>query len=101
MIYLHVTVHVHGIRTQEFHEFWEREGLPLWEKCGAKHIGSWTTTIGKNNEIVRLFAFPDMAHYEKWQRSMSQNKEYVQKLNPYILGGEHKLLSPASYSPLK
>ena len=104
MIYLHITVHVVGIKTQEFHDFWSRESLPIWEKYGAKHIGSWTTTIGKNNEIIRLFAFPDMAHLEKWQRAMSEgpeNKQLVQKLSPYLVGSEMKLLSPASYSPLK
>lgn len=104
MIYLHVTVHVVGGKLQEFHDFWARESLPLWEKYGAKHIGSWSTTIGKTNEIVRLFAFTDMAYYEKWQGFIygSQGgKELVQKLSPYILDSETKLLSPASYSPLR
>ena len=104
MIYLHVTVDVVPGKVDEFHKFWSETSLPMWEKYGAKHIGSWTTAIGKGNEITRLFAFDNMAHFEKFQMFLFKDEEGRKLQNEifkYLTGTNLKFILPASYSPLK
>ena len=104
MIYLQATVDVVPGKMDEFHEFWSKTSLPLWEKYGAKHIGSWSTAIGKANEITRLFAFESLAHYEKFQAFLFKDEEgrkLQQEIFQYLAGSTFKFLVPAYYSPLK
>ena len=104
MIYMHITVSVVSGKMEEFHDFWSKKSLPLWEKYGAKHVGSWSTVIGKGHEIVRLFAFEDLAHYEKFQQFLWQDEDGQRlrfELDRYIADYDIKFLMPAEYSPLK
>ena len=103
MTYLHITIDVLPGKMDEFHDFWSKTSLPLWEKYGAKHIGSWSTAIGKANEITRLFAFESLAHYEKFQTFLfkeEEGRELQRKVFQYIAGSSFKFLVPAAYSPL-
>ncbi|MFC2058505.1 NIPSNAP family protein [Chloroflexota bacterium] len=89
---------------EEFHELWSKESLPLWEKYGAKHIGSWSTVIGRSNEIVRLFAFKNLAHYERFRQLVQQDKDaqaVLTKFSSFLAGSDIKCLLPAAYSPLR
>ena len=104
MVYLHITARTVPGKTQEFHDFWSRTSLPMWEKYGAKHIGSWDTFIGDYWEVVRLFAFDDLAHLERYERFLAQDKEgqeLVKELASYIVSISRKILRPAAYSPLQ
>ena len=52
----------------EFNEYWARENLPLLEEHGARHIGSYVNLVGGPlNEIVRLFEFEDLSHWERFK----------------------------------
>ena len=104
MIYLHITVRTVPGKTGEFHRFWSTRSLPIWEKYGAKHIGSWETSIGESFEIVRLFAFDDLTHFERFNKFLSQDKDgrkLVRELAPYMVSVTQKILRPATYSPLQ
>ncbi|MFC1964145.1 NIPSNAP family protein [Chloroflexota bacterium] len=97
MIYELITVDVIPGKLKEFHDMWLKESLPVWEEHGIKHIGSWETTIGKSNEVIRLFAFEDLAHYERWMQFLAQDedgKELRGKVWQYIVQLSRKILRP-------
>ena len=95
-IYLMMKVTTPYHLVSEFNEFWGRESLPFWLKHGARHIGSFTNYIGGPlNEIVRLFEFASIAQWEKWEKFLADSEEgknLLQRLSPYILSIERKLL---------
>ena len=98
MIYEMITVDVIPGKVREFNELWFRESLPIWEKHGIKHIGSWVTVIGKSNEVVRLFEYRDLAHFEQWRKFLSEDDEgkaIYRKVWAYIAHLERKMLGPA------
>ncbi len=104
MIYLQITAHPIPSRWKEFHEFWATRSLPMWEKYGAKHIGSWDTIIGEYYEVTRLFAFDDFAHLERFEKYLLEDKEGMElnkDLSSFFQSISRKILRPASYSPLQ
>ncbi len=97
MLYEMITVDVIPGRLKEFHDMWLKESLPLWEKHGIKHIGSWETVIGKSNEVIRLFAFNDLIHYNQWLQFLSEDeegREIRRKVWSYIAHLDRKILRP-------
>ena len=83
---------------------WSKRFLPLWEKYGAKHIGLWNTSIGDNYEIVRLFAYDDFAHLERFNKFLAEDKEgqkLVEDISSNIVSANMKILRPVGYSPLQ
>jgi hypothetical protein len=96
-VYLMIKVRVPFHMVEEFNEFWGRESLPNWIKLGAKHIGSFTNFVGDPiNEIVRLFEFDNIAHWEKWEKFLAdsaEGKDIVKRLSGYIVSLERKLLT--------
>jgi hypothetical protein len=100
-VLLIVKVNVVWRLLDEFHEYWARENLPNWEAHGAKHIGSYTSLVGGPlNEIIRLFEFEDLSHWEKFHKWLFGEKfQEGQKgrtvppdeLMKYIAGIEQKL----------
>ena len=96
-VYLMIKVKTPFDLVEEFNEFWGRESLPVWIKHGAKHIGSFTNFVGDPiNEIVRLFEFDSVAHWEKWEKFLGDSEEgkaLVKQLSRYIVSLERKLLT--------
>lgn len=97
-VYLMIRVQVPFDKVSEFNEFWGRESLPNWIKLGAKHIGSFENFVGGPiNEIIRLFEFEDIEHWQKWERFLSdtnEGKDILKRLSKYILTLERRLLLP-------
>ncbi len=95
--YLMIKVKVHFGMVGEFNEFWGRESLPIWEKHGAKHIGSFMMRAGGPiNEIIRLFEFESLSHWQQMEDFLVETEEgrtLVKKLNErFIISLEKKLL---------
>ena len=96
-IYLLIKVNVVRSLLNEFNEYWEKESLPNWIKQGAKHIGSFVNLVGgPTNEIIRLFEFEDISHWEKymeWRRSSKEGQESLKGLIRFIINLEERLLT--------
>ncbi len=95
MIYELLTIDVKPNKVKEFNEFWLREALPVWEKHGIKHIGSWVTLIGKSNEVIRLFEYKDLAHFEQWRQFCSEDEKWKAthlKIWEYVINIDRKIL---------
>ncbi len=95
MIYELLIVDVVPGKLQEFQDYWLKVSLPVWERHGVKHIGSWETIIGNSNEVVRLFAYNDFSHYEQWNNFLTkeqEGKELRKKLYPYLIRTHRRIL---------
>ena len=95
-IYLHLTVRVPHAQLHEFNEFWGKESLPRWLANGARHIGSYVNYVGGvYGEIIRLFEFDSLSHFEKFQDSLTDSEDgrsIIKKIDRFNVVVEQKLL---------
>ena len=95
-VYLMIRVRTPFDLVNEFNDIWERESLPVWLTHGAKHIGSFINYVGDPvNEIVRLFEFDSISHWQQWEKFLAESEEgrdLVKRLSSYIQSLEKKLL---------
>jgi L-rhamnose mutarotase len=104
MIYV---MHIREIipeKMNEYNEFQVKEYQPFLQKTGRKVVAYWTTTIGNAAESIAVFAFNDMADFQKSMADMQKQPEYP-KLNAKLMSmtarSNSRLLSPCSWSPMK
>ncbi len=98
MIYLFIQVTPPYDRVKDFNDYWGRESLPYWITQGAKHIGSYQYLAGGPvNEIVRLFEFDDLTHYQRYQQWLTgsdEGKELLKQLSRFKYTLTQRFLSP-------
>lgn len=99
-VYEIIKVTVPFDKVGEFNEYWAREALPIWLKHGVKHIGSFINYVGDpTNEIIRLFEFDSVSHWEEWEEFTASDSEEAPNLfkgiSQYIISVEKKLLLSA------
>jgi hypothetical protein len=99
-IYEMIKVTVPFDKVGEFNEYWAREALPIWLRHDVKHIGSFLNFVGEpTNEIIRLFEFKSIAHWEEWEEFTAGDSEEARNLfkgiSKYILTVEKRLLLSA------
>lgn len=79
-----------------FNKVWYEVALPLWEKHGGKHIGSYHWFLGgPSNQIIRLFEFKDMATFSAWNdwvHASDEGHKMSLKLNEIPWASERRLL---------
>ena len=104
MIYFEATITLAPAKLREFNQLLEQTIVPLWEKHGAKLIGSWETAVGTMNEVVDLWCFNSMDHFNEVLQAFIRDPE-MRPLWPtvtsIILGEKNRLLRPLRCSPLK
>jgi hypothetical protein len=104
VIYLHATIQVTLFKTVEFRRVLAAAVIPIFEKHGAKLIGSWETMVGNQSEITDIWAFETMAHFEKSTQSLMRDSEWAKvkdTLATMTVKEKTKLLVPLKCSPLK
>lgn len=97
MIYELITVDVLPLKLKGGYDVWLRDSLPVWKKYGIKHVGSWETMIGKSNEVVRLFGYEDLAHFERWRKVLNEDEDVAKTHRaawPNLAHVERKILIP-------
>jgi hypothetical protein len=88
----------------EYNDFQVKEYQPMLKKLGVKVAAYWTTTLGNAGESIAVFAFDDMAQWQKQMETNLQNPDYrklVAKLMSMTVSSNSRLLTPTSWSPLK
>jgi hypothetical protein len=67
-------------------------------------VAYWLTSIGNAAESIAVFAFDDLADYQKQMAEATKNPE-SQKMTARIMSltarSNSRLLNPCSWSPLK
>jgi hypothetical protein len=70
----------------------------------VKHVASWHTTVGNQQELTFLYSCDDMGKWDKAVFGLSQNKEFVavyQKALELAVSTSRKVMMPTPGSPLK
>jgi len=104
MVYLHATLQLAPYKSREFGKFLATTLVPLFEKHGAKLIGSWETFLGNQSEITDIWGFDSLAHFEASTQSMLRDPQFASALEamaPMVVSETTKLLAPLKCSPLK
>jgi hypothetical protein len=88
----------------EYYEIVTKELNPLYSKLGMKLAGSFHPYTGNMNEIYALYAFNDLADYQKVREAQRQSKEMQivsAKLNALRTSQISTILEPNPWSPMK
>jgi hypothetical protein len=88
----------------EYGEIVSKESVPLYPKLGMKQVAAWHAYTGNVNMTYALFAFNDLADFQKSREMQQQSKEYQRvqaKLNSLRLSSTYTILEPNAWSPMK
>jgi hypothetical protein len=79
----------------------------IFERVGIKNIGYWTELVGRNDLLVYIIAFEDMADREtKWEKFIT-DPEWIEAKTRTEADGqlvrylENRFLAPTDFSPLQ
>ena len=103
MVYELRTYTLYPGKLKEYLELVKTVGMPIRERFGLP-LGYWFTEIGELNQVVHLYAYPDLAERDRLRKALAQEdawRAYLAKASPMLLRQESKILSPAEFSALK
>ncbi|WP_136659260.1 NIPSNAP family protein [Nitratireductor sp. XY-223] len=86
----------------EYLRLYEAEGLAIQRPILGRMVGYFTTEIGPLHQIVHLWAYRDLAERSERRARLAADegwKAYVQKIRPFVVSQENKILIPAPFSP--
>ncbi|UZG44390.1 NIPSNAP family protein [Caldimonas thermodepolymerans] len=82
----------------------EEEGLPLMLEHLGQLVGYFVAETGELNTAVHLWAYKDLEDRERRRAAMWADprwQTYADKVLPWIIRMDTRLLKPTSFSPLK
>jgi hypothetical protein len=88
----------------EFQEIVSKELVPLYPKLGMKSVGSFHSYTGNMNEAFGLYAYDDLAAFQKAAEARKSNSGYLKvnaKLNALRVSQTSTILEPNAWSPMK
>lgn len=87
----------------EFQALFEKEALPAISNY-SRLIGWWSTDGAELNEMIHLWAYDDIAQRERMREAQGldpQVQAFRLKVQPILVSQQNKILTPASFSPLR
>ena len=90
-------------KVPEFQALIEKEALPVISKY-SKLVGWWSTEVGSLNEVVHIWAYEDLNHRERARKAQGEDAQlqaFRPKAQAMVVSQYNKILTPASFSPLK
>ena len=81
---------------------YEQEGLAIQRENLKNMVGYFSVEVGPQNQIVHMWAYEDLADRQRKravQASDPRWRGYVQKVRPFLMLQENKILVPAPFSP--
>jgi NIPSNAP len=91
-------------KVPEMVRLYGEEGLPLQQRHLGKFIGYFTTESGNLNQIVFMWGFDSLDDRAARRARMAQDPEwqrYLAKVVPLLVSQENRILTPASFSPIR
>ena len=88
----------------EYYAISSKELVPLQIKLGMKIAGSFHSYTGNMNESFTLFAYDDLAAYQKLREATTKDKDYQRvyaKLQPLNVSQTRIILEANPWSPMK
>ena len=89
---------------RRFLQVFEAEGLALTRAHLGLLVAYFTTETGELNTAVHIWAFEDFADRERRRTALWSDPAwltYADKVLPWILRMENRLLKPTAFSPLR
>jgi hypothetical protein len=86
----------------EYVRLYQEEGLAIQEPILGHLVGYYTTEIGPLNQVVHMWAYQDLEdRRERRARLVADErwKAYIQKVRPFLVTMENKILIPAPFAP--
>ena len=91
-------------KLNEYNEFQVKEYQPYLKKINRKVVAYWMTQIGNAAESIAVFAYDDLADFQKQLTEAARSPE-AQKMTAKIMSmtarSNSRLLNPCSWSPIK
>lgn len=87
-----------------FLKLFEAEGLALTRAHLGNLVGYFTTESGALNTAVHIWAFDDLMDRERRRAAMWNDPQwlaYSEKVLPWIVRMDNRLLRPTDFSPLR
>ena len=94
-------------RLPALHKRFSETTLRMFEKHGIRSVGYWEEVVGKNNRLVYMLEFDDMAHRDKVWQAFQNDPEWIEARNasekdgPIVALVTNRFLRGTAYSPLK
>jgi len=98
MYVLHTEVDV-----REYFRIYESEGLPVQREILGGFLGYFTTEFGVQNQLVHLWAYPDLEERRKRRARLAEQPQWqacIAKIRPMIRTMENRIMVPTAFSPL-
>jgi hypothetical protein len=97
----------YGFQPANFRRFlqvFEAEGLALMREHLGKLVGYFVAETGELNTAVHLWAYADLADRERRRNALWADPRWItysEKVLPWIVRMETRLLKPTAFSPLQ
>ncbi|MGH6985006.1 MAG: NIPSNAP family protein, partial [Stellaceae bacterium] len=92
-------------KTQQWLDYYGKNGLPIQQEMLGKLIFFGTSEIGTLNQITHIWAYNSLAEREQKRGAMAKDprwQDYLKNQPPgALLVQETKILNPVAFSPLK
>ena len=91
-------------KAPEYLRLYEQEGLAIQEPILGNLIGYFSSEIGDLNLIVHMWGYESYEERARRRAELVANegwKAYVEKVRPFILRQENRILIPAPFSPIR
>jgi hypothetical protein len=91
-------------KVPEYLRLYEAEGLAIQRPILGNLIGYFSSEIGDLNLIVHLWGYDSFEERTRRRGELLANedwKAYVEKVRPFILTQENRILIPAPFSPIR
>jgi len=94
-------------RLPALHKRFVEHTLRIWPRHGIKPVAFWEEVVGRNNRLVYILQWENMAEREKKWATFQADQEWVQaraeseKDGPIVAVVENRFMAPTPYSPMQ
>ena len=91
-------------KVPEYLRLYEQEGFPIQLPILGNLVGYYSSEIGDLNLIVHLWGYESFEERTRRRAELIANegwKAYVEKVRPWIVRQENRILVPAPFSPIR
>ncbi len=91
-------------KVPEYLRLYEAEGLAIQRPILGNLIGYFSSEIGDLNLIVHMWGYDSFEERTRRRSELLGNEDwqaYVEKVRPFILTQENRILIPAPFSPIR
>ncbi len=81
---------------------YEKEGLAIQKENLGNMVGFFSVDVGPQNQIVHMWAYKDSAERDARRAKQAADPRwnaYRDKVRPFLMVQENKILVPAKFSP--